>query len=82
MGGPGHTIDHYKMVATALVPASILQLMPSSIVEYLFGSMLIWPARSMFPDRLLPLICCINSAAVFRFSAMSPENCKHPVPEW
>ena len=78
MGGPGHTIDHYKMVATALVPASILQLMPSSIVEYLFGSMLIWPARSMFPDRLLPLICCINSAAVFRFSAMSPENCKHP----
>ena len=35
MGGPGHTIDHYKMVATALVPASILQLMPSSIVEYL-----------------------------------------------
>ena len=64
-------MDNLLSAALASGAASFL---PSSILDYLFGSMFM--SKLPLPDRAMPAVCCLSAAAVFRWAALEDAYCK------
>ena len=68
-----------RLVAGAVLPTSVLYLLPQSMVEIVLGHAIVsLGGGPRVPRRLLPLSCVVASGCIFRFTCLDARHSRHP----